>query len=117
METVTDFIFLGSKIPRDGDCSHEIKKRLHLGRKVMTKLDSLLKSRDITLPTKVHLVKDMTFPVVMYGCEMLLLNHEKTLGFLAPGGEFNPGPETRLDHSELLFNKVLLKYKRDRESF
>ena len=82
----------------------------------MTNLDSLLKSRDITLPTKVHLVKDMTFPVVMYGCEMLL-NHEKTLGFLAPRGEFNPGPETRLDHSELLFNKVLLKYKRDRESF
>ena len=68
-ETVTDFIFLGSKIIADGDCSHEIKRRLLLGRKVMTNLDSLLKSRDITLPTKVHLVKAMVFPVVMYGCE------------------------------------------------
>ena len=69
METVTDFIFLGSKITTDGDCSHEIKRRLLLGRKVMTNLDSILKSRDITLPTKVHLVKAMVFPVVMYGCE------------------------------------------------
>ena len=69
METVTDFIFLGSKITSDGNCSHEIKKRLFLGRKVMTDLDSTLKSRDITLPTKVHLVKAMVFPVVMYGCE------------------------------------------------
>ena len=69
METVTDFIFLGSKITADGDCSHEIKRRLLLGRKVMTKLDSILKSRDITLPTKVHLVKAMVFLVVMYGCE------------------------------------------------
>ena len=69
METVRDFIFLGSKITADGDCSHEIKRRLLLGRKVMTNLDSILKSRDITLPTKVHLVKDMVFPVVMYGCE------------------------------------------------
>ena len=69
METMTDFIFLGSKITADGDCSHEIKRRLHLGRKVMTNLDSILKSRDITLPTKVHLVKAMVFPVVMYGCE------------------------------------------------
>ena len=68
-ETVADFIFLGSKITADGDCSHEIKRRLLLGRKVMTKLDSTLKSRDITLPTKVHLVKAMVFPVVMYGCE------------------------------------------------
>ena len=67
METVTYFIFLGSKITADGDCSHEIKKHLLLGRKVMTNLDSILKSRDITLPTKVHLVKDMVFPVVMYG--------------------------------------------------
>ena len=63
------FIFLGSKITADGDCSHEIKRRLLLGRKVMTNLDSILKSRDITLPTKVHLVKAMVFPVVMYGCE------------------------------------------------
>ena len=67
--TVTDFILLGSKITADGDCSHEIKRRLLLGRKVMTNLDSILKSRDITLPTKVHLVKDMFFPVVMFGCE------------------------------------------------
>ena len=69
METVTDFIFLGSKITADGDCSHEIKRHLLLGRKAMTNLDSILKSRDITLPTKVHLVKAMVFPVVMYGCE------------------------------------------------
>ena len=68
-ETVSDFIFLGSKITADGDCSHEIKRHLLLGRKVMTNLDSRLKSRDITLPTKVHLVKAMVFPVVMYGCE------------------------------------------------
>ena len=68
-ETVADFIFLGSKITVDGDCSHEIKRRLLLGRKVMTTLDSILKSRDITLPTKVCLVKAMVFPVVMYGCE------------------------------------------------
>ena len=69
VETVSDFIFLGSKITADGDCSHEIKRRLLLGRKVMTNLDSILKSRDITLPIKVHLVKAMAFPVVMYGCE------------------------------------------------
>ena len=69
METVTDFIFLGSKLTADDDCSHEIKKCLLLGRKVMTNLDSVLKSRDITLPTKVCLVKAMVFPVVMYGCE------------------------------------------------
>ena len=69
VETVSDFIFLGSKITADGDCSHEIKRRLLLGRKVMTNLDSILKSRDITLPTKVHSVKAMVFPVVMYGCK------------------------------------------------
>ena len=69
VETVSDFIFLGSKITADGDCSHEIKRCLLLGRKVMTNLDSIFKSRDITLPTKVHLVKAMVFPVVMYGCE------------------------------------------------
>ena len=69
VETEADFIFLGSKITADGDCSHEIKRRLLLGRKVMTNLGSILKSRDITLPTKVHLVKAMIFPVVMYGCE------------------------------------------------
>ena len=69
VETVTDFIFVGSKITTDGDCSHEIKRRLLLGREALTNLDSILKSRDITLPTKVHLVKAMVFPVVMYGCE------------------------------------------------
>ena len=70
VETVSDFIF-GSKISADGDCSHEIKRRLFLGRKVMTNLDSIFKSRDVTLPTKVHLVKAMVFPVVMYRCESL----------------------------------------------
>ena len=69
VETVSDFIFLGSKITADGDCRHEIKRRLLLGRKVMTNLESILKSRDITLPTKVRLVKAIVFPVVMYGCE------------------------------------------------
>ena len=69
VETVADFIFLGSKITADGDCSYEIKTHLLLGRKVMTNLDSIFKSRDIALPTKVHLVKAMVFPVVMYGCE------------------------------------------------
>ena len=69
METVSDFIFLDSKITADGDCSHELKRCLLLGRKVMSNLNSILKSRDITLPTKVHLVKAMVFPVVMYGCE------------------------------------------------
>ena len=69
METVTDFIFLGSKLTADGDCSHEIKRCVHLGRKAMTNLDSILKSRDITLPTKVCMVKAMVFPVVMYRCE------------------------------------------------
>ena len=69
VETVSDFIFWGSKITADGDCSHDIKRHLHLGRKVMTNLDSIFKSRDISLPTKVHLVKAMVFPVVMYGCE------------------------------------------------
>ena len=69
VETVADFIFLGSKITADGDCSHEIKRCLLLGRKVMTTLDSILKSRDITLPTKVHLIKAMVSPVVIYGCE------------------------------------------------
>ena len=68
-ETVPDFIFLGCKITADGDCSHEIKRCLLFGRKVMTNIDSLFKSRNVTLPTKVHLIKDMVFPVVMYGCE------------------------------------------------
>ena len=72
-ETVSDFIFLGSKITADGDCSHEIKRHLLLGKKVMANLDSILKSRDITLPTKIHLVKAMFFPVVMYGCDSLTI--------------------------------------------
>ena len=74
METVTDFIFLGSKITADGDCSHEIKRHLPLGRKVMTNLDNILKNRDITLPTKVRLVKAMVFPIVMYECESWTIN-------------------------------------------
>ena len=77
METVADFIFLGSKITADGDCSHEIKRHLLLGRKVMTNLDSILKSRDITLSTKVHLVKAMVFPVVMFGCESWTMEKTK----------------------------------------
>jgi len=76
-ETVADFILGGSKITADGDCSHEIKRHLLLGRKVMTNLDSILKSRDITLPTKVHLVKAMVFPVVMYGCEIYVWTIKK----------------------------------------
>ena len=94
METVTDFIFLGSKITADGDCSHEIKRRLLLGRKVMTKLDSILKSRDITLPTKVRLVKAMVFPVVMYGCESWTVKkaeHPPGLAARGPRGEAEPG--------------------------
>ena len=77
METVSDFMFLGSKITADGDCSHEIKRHLLLGRKVMTNLDSILKSRDITWPTEVHLVKAMVFPVVMYGCESSTIKKAK----------------------------------------
>ena len=77
METVRDFIFLGSKITADGDCSHEIKRCLLLGRKAMTNLDSTLKSRDITLPTKVHLVKAMVFPLVMFGCESWAIKKAK----------------------------------------
>ena len=73
MEIVTDFIFLGSKITADGDCSHEIRRCLLFGRKVMTNLDIILKSRDITLPTKAHLVKAMVFPAVMYGCESWII--------------------------------------------
>ena len=76
-ETVTDFIFLGSKITADGDCSHEIKRRLLLGRKAMTNLDSILKNRDISLPTKIHIVKAMIFPVVMYGCESWTIKKAK----------------------------------------
>ena len=94
VETVADFIFLGSKITADGDCSHEIKRRLLLGRKVMTNLDSILKGRDITLPTKVHLVKAMAFPGVMYGCESW------TIG---------KGEHERIDVFELLCWRRLLR--------
>ena len=84
VETVADFIFWGSQITADDDCSHEIKRRLLLGKKAMTNLDSILKSRDITLPTKVHIVKDMVFPVVMYGCESWTIKkaeHQRTDAF------------------------------------
>ena len=77
VEVVTDFLFMGSKITMDGDCSHEIRRRLLLGRKVMTNLDSVLRSRDITLPTKVHVVKAMVFPVVMYSCESWTVKKEE----------------------------------------
>ena len=85
METVRDFILEGSKITADGDCSHEIKRFLLLGRKAMTYLDSILKSRDITLPIKVHLVKAMAFPVVMYGCEIWTIKKAEELMFLKCG--------------------------------
>ena len=84
VEMVADFIFLGSKITADGDCSHEIKRHLFLGRKVITNLDSIFKSRDITLPTKVHVVKALVFPVVMYGCERWTVNkaeHQRIYAF------------------------------------
>ena len=89
-ETVSDFIFGGSKITADGDCSHEIKRRLLLGRKVMTNLDSIFKSRDITMPTKVCLVKAMVFPVVMYGCESWTVKkaeHRRIDAFVHGAGE------------------------------
>ena len=85
VETVSDFIFVGSKITADGDCSHEIKRRLLLGRKVMTNLDSILKSRDITLPTKVRLLKALVFPVVMYGCESWIIKSTEELMLLNCG--------------------------------
>ena len=91
-ETVADFIFLGSKITADGDCSHEIKRCLLLGRKVMTNLDSILRSRDITLSTKVHLVKAMVFPIVMYGCESWTIKkaeHRKIDAFELWFGEYS----------------------------
>ena len=89
VETVSDFIFLGSKITADGDCSHEIKIHLLLGRKVMINLDSILKSRDITLPTKVCLVKAMVFPVVVYGCEIWTI--KKTVGHAEDSGGIRQG--------------------------
>ena len=94
METVTDFVFWGSKITADGDCNHEIKRHLLFGRKVMTNLDSILKSRDITLSTKFCLVKDMVFPVVMYGCESWTIKKAE---------------HPRIDASELWFWRRLLR--------
>ena len=94
METVTDFIFLGSKSTADGDCSHEIKRHLLLGRKAMAKLDSILKSRDITLPTKVQIVETMVFPVVMYGCESWTIKKAE---------------HRRIDASELWYWRRLLR--------
>ena len=94
VETVANFIFMGSKITADGDCSHEIKRRLLLGRKVMINLDSILKSRDIILPTNVHLVKAMTFPVVMYGCESQTLKKAE---------------HQKIDASELWCQRILLR--------
>ena len=85
METVTDFIFLGSKVTADGDCGHKIKRHLLLGRKPMTNLDSILKNRDITLPTKVHIVKAMVFLVVLYGCESWTIKKAEDLMFLNCG--------------------------------
>ena len=85
METVSDFMFWGSKITADGDCSHEIKRRLVLGRKVMTNIESIFKSRDITLPIKVHLVKAMVFPVVMYACESWTVKKAEELMLLNCG--------------------------------
>ena len=94
VETVADIIFLGSKITADGDCSHEIKRHLLLGRKVMTNLDSISKSRDITLPTYVHLVKAMVFPIVMYGCESWIIKKAE---------------HQRIDAFELWFSRRLLR--------
>ena len=119
METVTDFILLGSRIIADGDCSHEIKRRLLLGRKVMTNLDSIFQSRDITLPTKVRLVKALVFPVVMYGCESWTVKKaecrrivvlEKTLESPLDCKEIQPG-HSKGDQSWVFFVGMMLKLK------
>ena len=99
METVRDFIFFGSKITADGDCRHEIKRCLLLGRKAMTKLDSMLKSRDVTLPTKVHLVKAMIFPVVIYGCECWTVEKANC----------GVGEDLRIPWTARRFNKSIVK--------
>ena len=107
METVTDFIFLGSKFTSDGDCSHEIKRFLLLGRKTMTNLDSILKSRDITLLTKVHLVKDIVFPAVMYGCQsqtMKKVEHQRIDAF-----ELWFGEDLRVSWTARRSNQSILK--------
>ena len=103
VETVADFIFLGSKITADGDCSHKIKRRLLLGKKVMTNLDSILKSRDITLPTKVHLVKAMVFPVVMYGCESLPQHHSSKASIVRGSAFFT----VQLSHPYMTTGKTI----------
>ena len=100
-QTVADFVFLGSKITADGDCSHEIKRRLLFGRKAMTNLDSMLKSRDITLPTKVHLAKAMVFPVVMYGCESWTIKLSAEELMLLYCGMLEKALESPLDCKEI----------------
>ena len=122
VETVADFILGGSKITADGDCSHEIKRHLLLGRKVMTNLDSILKSKDITLPTKVHLVKAMVFPVIMYGCASWTVKKaecqridafellEKTLESLLDCKEIQPVP-SKGDQSPVFFGRTDAKAK------
>jgi len=114
METVTDFIFLGSKITADGDCSHEIKRCLLIGRKAMTNLDSILKSRDITLPRKVYIVKDMVFPVVMYGYESWTIKkaeHRKTNAFeLWCWKRLLRVPWTARRSNQSILNKISPKY-------
>ena len=114
-ETVSDFTFLGSKITADGDCSHEIKRRLLLGRKVMTNLDSILKSRDITLPTKVHLFKAMVFPVVMYGCESWTIKKaecQRTDAFenCGVGEDFLRVPWTARRSNKLILKEISPEY-------
>ena len=103
VETVADFIFGGSKITADGDCSHDIKRYLLLGRKVMTNLDSILKSRDITLSTKVRLVKAVVFPVVMYGCESLLQHHSSKASILQHSAFFT----VQLSHPYMTTGKTI----------
>ena len=107
VKTVSDFIFLGSKITADGDCSHEIKRRLLFGRKFMTNLHSILKSRDITLPTKVHLVKATVFSVVMYGCESWTVKkaeHRSSIQILIPNSQFTPLPPFHFGNSNYHFD-------------
>ena len=117
METVSDFIFLGSKITADGDCSHEIKRRLFLGRKVMTHLDSIFKSRDITLPKKFHLVKAMVFPVVMYRCESWTVKKAESLPVQTRAKQKSPLPKVSLiEHQALkIFQEKGSVVKRARE--
>ena len=116
VETVTDFMFFGSKITADGDCSHEIKRHLLLGRKVMTNLESISKSRDITLPTKVHLVKALVFPVVMYGCESWTLSCWRRLLRVPWIARRNINNLRYADNTKLI-KSLLMKVKEDSEKF